>query len=144
VSPCSTCAFGFNPLGNPTNEHPDASLAIDNQPNTFWSTQTYYAAKLGKAGVGLYIDAKPDTTARVLQISTETPGFIATIYARNDTPPVKWPEPGWKQISVPTTVGRKQNIALTSGATTYRYYLVWITSLGTHTSLSLNQVTLYR
>ncbi|MDQ6607286.1 MAG: protein kinase [Actinomycetota bacterium] len=144
VSPCSSCAFGFNPLGSPTDEHPDASLAIDNQPNTFWQTQTYYAAKLGKAGVGLYIDAAPDTTARVMQISTSTPGFTATVYARNDTPPVKWPDPGWKQVSATTTVGRKQNIALTSGATTYRYYLLWITSLGTHTSLSLNQVTLYR
>jgi serine/threonine-protein kinase len=144
VSPCSTCAFGFNPLGNPTDEHPDASLAIDNQPNTVWQTQTYYAGKLGKAGVGLYIDAKPETTARVLQISSDTPGFTATIYARSDTPPVKWPDPGWKQISAATTVARKQNIALTSGATSYRYYLVWITSLGPHTSLALNQVTIYR
>ncbi len=143
VSPCSSCAFGFNPLGSPTDEHPDASLAIDNQPNTFWQTQTYYAAKLGKAGVGLYLDANPDTTARILQVLTSTPGFTATIYARNDTPPVRWPDPGWKQISATTTVGSKQNIALTSGATPYRYFLLWITSLGTHTSLSLNQVTLY-
>ncbi len=144
VSLCQSCAFGFNPLGNPTDEHPDASLAIDNQPNTFWQTQTYYAGKLGKAGVGLYLDANPHTTARVLQITTDTPGFTATVYARDGAPPVKWPDPGWAQVSPATTVSRKQNIALSSGSTAYRYYLVWITSLGPHTSLSLNQVTLYR
>ncbi len=144
VSLCQSCAFGFNPLGSPTDEHPDASLAIDNQPNTFWQTQTYYASKLGKAGVGLYVDAKPGTAARVMQIVTSTPGFTAIVYARNDTPPVKWPDSGWNPVSPPSTVGRKQNIALTSGSKRYRYYLLWITGLGSHTSLSLDQVTLYR
>jgi serine/threonine-protein kinase len=140
---CQDCAHGFNPLGNPTDEHPDASLAIDNQPDTFWQTQTYYSAQLGKAGVGLYLDAYPGTSAKALQIMTDTPGFTATIYARHNSPPLHWPDSGWTQVSSPTKVAGRQNIALSSGSTQYRYYLVWITNLGGHTSLAINQVTLY-
>jgi eukaryotic-like serine/threonine-protein kinase len=145
VSLCGSCAFGFNPLGSPTYEHPDASLAIDNQLNTYWNTQTYYSGKLQKAGVGLYVDARPGTTARVLRIITDSPGFTATIYARNSQPPIRWPDPGWAQISATTTVARNTyDIRLTSGSTRYRYYLVWITSLGGHDILGLDEVTLYR
>ncbi len=141
---CSDCAFGFNPLGQPTDEHPDAGLAIDNQLNTAWNTQTYYADTLNKAGVGLYIDAKPKTTARVLRIITTTPGFTATIYGRNNQPPVTWPDPGWNKISQPTKVVHKQDIHLTAQSTKYRYYLVWITDLGGHSQLAIDEVTLYR
>ena len=111
---CQSCAFGFNPLGSPTNEHPEASLAIDNQLGTAWTTQTYYSGTLNKAGVGLYVDARPMTAARVLRIITTTPGFTATIYARKDQPPLTWPDTGWTKISAPTVVSHKQDIQLTS------------------------------
>ncbi|MGZ4182403.1 MAG: protein kinase domain-containing protein, partial [Solirubrobacteraceae bacterium] len=124
---CQSCAFGFNPLGSPSNEHPEASLAIDNQLGTAWTTQTYYSGALNKAGVGLYIDARPMTAARVLRIFTTTPGFTATIYARKDQPPLTWPDTGWTKISTPTVVSHKQDIQLTSSTTKYRFYLVWIT-----------------
>ena len=77
-------AHGFNPLGNPTDEHPDAGLAIDNDPNTAWTTQHYTGGNLGKAGTGIYLDASPGVAARQLTIRTATPGWSATIYARND------------------------------------------------------------
>jgi eukaryotic-like serine/threonine-protein kinase len=141
---CQSCAFGFNPLGSPSNEHPEASLAIDNQLGTAWTTQTYYSGTLNKAGVGLYVDARPMTAARVLRIFTTTPGFTATIYARKDQPPPTWPNSGWVKISAPTVVSHKQDIRLTSSDTKYRFYLVWITSLGAHPSLELDEVTLYR
>src|SRR5581483_3315753 len=63
-------AHGYNPLGSPLDEHPNANLAIDNQPNTFRTTQNYYSRALQKAGVGIYVDAKPGTTARVVRIQT--------------------------------------------------------------------------
>jgi serine/threonine-protein kinase len=142
---CQGCAFGFNPLATPTYEHLDANLAIDNQVNTAWTTQTYYDATLNKAGVGMYLDARPMTTARVLRIITTTPGFSATIYARKDRPPLTWPDSGWVKISAPTTVTGRQDIHLVgSQATRYRFYLVWITSLGGHKSLALDEVTLYK
>ncbi len=148
VIPCGTCAEGFNPLGTPTDETPNASFAIDNQLGTFWDTQQYYDHQLGKAGTGIYVDfgtgTKDGTTARDLRIIDATPGFTATIYARDDSPPIRWPDPGWTQISSPTTVGSNTTIPLTSGSTPYRYFLVWITNLGGHEQLSIDEIALYR
>jgi eukaryotic-like serine/threonine-protein kinase len=144
VQLCQDCAFGFNPLGSPKNEHPDPGLAIDSQVNTSWSTQHYFSGTLNKAGVGLYVDARPKTTARVLRIITSTPGFTATIYARDDQPPLTWPDPGWTKISAPTQIGHKQDIRLFSQNTRYRFFLVWITSLGGQDQLAINEVALYR
>src|SRR5436305_935009 len=72
---CQSCAQGFNPLGSPIDEAPDASLAIDNQPNTFWVTQHYYDKKLGKAGTGIYVNASPGVAGRELRVVGPTPGF---------------------------------------------------------------------
>ncbi len=144
VKLCSTCAQGFNPLGDPTDESPNASLAIDGDLATYWDTQQYYDHKLDKAGVGLYVDASPGTTARVLQIIDNSPGFTVTIYARDNAPPLRWPDPGWTKISNPMTVGTRNDIPLTSGSTPYRYFLVWITSLGGREYLQIAEVTLYK
>ena len=145
VSLRDSAAQGFNPLGSPTNEHPDAELAIDNQPGTYWHTQIYYDHKLDKLGTGIYVDTKPGTTAGVLQIITSTPGFTVSIYARNSAPPVKWPDSGWAQVSASTKIASaKQEVPLTSGKTRYRYYLVWITSLGGQTNLAIAEITLYK
>jgi serine/threonine protein kinase len=141
---CQTCAYGFNPLGSPTDEHPDASFAIDNQPSTVWQTQNYYSQTLNKAGVGLYVDASPGTAARELQVSTTTPGFTATVYARKTQPPLTWPDSGWVKVSASTKIGSHQTIHLTSGSTKYRYWLLWITDLGGHSQLALAEVTLYK
>src|SRR5437588_501773 len=111
VVPCGSCAQGFNPLGSPTNETPNADLAIDDQLGTYWDTQQYYDHKLDKAGTGIYVNFGPGTrqgtTAADLRIIDATPGFTATIYARHDPPPQppRWPDPGWIQISPSTTVG---------------------------------------
>ena len=122
VTLCQTCAEGFNPLGTPADEAPNASLAVDNQLGTYWDTQQYYDDKLDKAGTGIYVDASPGTTARALRIIDVTPGFTATIYARDNAPPIRWPDPGWKQLSPPTIVGTNTTIPLTSGSTPYRYF----------------------
>jgi len=144
VSLCQTCAQGFNPLGTPTFETPDAGLAIDNQPGTYWHTQQYYDHRLNKAGTGIYVNASPGTTVRELRIIDATPGFTATVYARNTPPPVRWPDPGWVQVSAPTIVGPRTAIRLTSGDTRYSYWLVWITSLGGHEQLAIDEIALYR
>ncbi|MBV8430063.1 MAG: serine/threonine protein kinase [Solirubrobacterales bacterium] len=147
VSPCGTCAQGFNPLGSPSDEAPNASLAIDNQLGTYWDTQQYYDHKLDKAGTGIYVDfgtRSPDgTPGRFLRIIDATPGFTVTIYARHDAPPMHWPDPGWTAVSAPTVVGQNTSIPLTSAGTRYRYFLVWITDLGGHEQLSIDELVLY-
>jgi eukaryotic-like serine/threonine-protein kinase len=146
VGLCQTCAHGFNPLGNPTDEHPNASLTIDNDPQTLWSTQRYNNANLNKAGTGIYLDASSGggTTARLLQITTPTPGWKATVYARVDKPPVTWPDTGWIQVSQPTPVGTTQKIPLSTSRKRYSYYLVWITNLGGNLAVEINELTLFR
>jgi eukaryotic-like serine/threonine-protein kinase len=142
---CQTCAQGFNPLGSPTDETPHAPLAIDNQPGTYWDTQQYYDHKLEKAGTGIWVNASPGTAAQALRIINATPGFTVTVYGRRGTPPVKWPDSGWVKLSAPTTVSRKNTlIHLTTADTRYDYYLVWITDLGGHEQLSIDEITLYR
>jgi serine/threonine-protein kinase len=141
---CQSCAQGFNPLGNPIDESPNAGLAIDNQPNTAWDTQHYYDQKLNKPGTGIYLNASPGVAARELRILDATPGFTAVIYARNDTPPLKAPPGnGWTQVSSPTVVAKGTTVALNTETKTYQYYLVWITSLGGHQQLSIDELTLY-
>ncbi|HLY49625.1 MAG TPA: protein kinase [Solirubrobacteraceae bacterium] len=147
VIPCGTCAQGFNPLGTPTNETPNASFAIDDQLGTYWDTQQYYDHRLNKAGTGIYINfgtrTKRGTAGNYMRIIDATPGFRATVYARHDAPPTRWPDSGWTQISAPTVIGKSTSIPLTSGHTHYRYFLVWITSLGGHEQLSIDEITLY-
>jgi serine/threonine-protein kinase len=145
VTLCGDCAQGFNPLGSPPDETANAGNAIDNQLNTYWDTQQYYDRKLDKAGTGIYVNASPGTSARVLRILDVTPGFNVTIYARDDAPPLRAPPGnGWTQVSSPTTVGRDTKIQLTGGSNQYRYYLVWITSIGAHEQLSFDEIVLYR
>jgi serine/threonine-protein kinase len=144
VSLCQSCAQGFNPLGSPTNETPNAGLAIDGDLTTYWDTQQYYDHKLEKAGTGIYVNASPGIAARALRVQDATPGFTATIYARHGPPPTKWPDSGWAKVSPATTVAGNTLIHLNTTGTRYDYYLVWITDLGGQEQLSLAELTLYR
>jgi hypothetical protein len=40
-------------------------------------------------------------------------------------------------------VGQNTSIPLSSGRSAYRYYLVWITTLGGHEQLSIDEIALY-
>jgi hypothetical protein len=143
---CQSCAYGYNPLGSPTDEAPDAPLAIDGDINTPWKTQDYYTGQLNKAGVGIYVDAKPGTVAKEVVVYTKTPGFTAKVYGENGTPDTTaWnPGPGsWQLLGSVSSVGRKQQITLTN-TTKYRYYLLWITNLGTgNQQIDINELALY-
>ncbi len=142
---CGSCAHDFDPLGDNKVEHPNqVGLAIDGQVDTKWATETYLAGNLGKAGVGIYLDASPGTTARALRIYTDTPGFSAQIYARSTQPPLAWPDAGWHLIGSATRVKRRQDIALSSGSARYSYYLTWITNLGGNSQVAINELALYK
>ena len=76
ISLCQSCAHDYNPdaLSGPKNQHPNqVGLAIDNNPNTAWSTETYDNDVLGKPGVGIYVDANPGVDARADDPATPTP-----------------------------------------------------------------------
>jgi eukaryotic-like serine/threonine-protein kinase len=145
---CQTCAHDYNPdgLGGDKRQDPQlAVFAIDNDLSTAWQTEQYYDFTLGKPGVGLYIDASPGTTAREMVIYTTTPGFSVQIYAQNAVPDRDVFGPDWTKLASVPAVSSPQNIPIDTGATRYRYYLVWITKLPPgQDSVSLNEVALYR
>ncbi|MGA9860057.1 MAG: protein kinase [Solirubrobacteraceae bacterium] len=149
VGLCNTCAIDYNPdaFSGPKNQNPQLDgFAIDGNPNTAWTTQTYVNDTLGKPGVGLYVDARPGVAAGSLVIDTTTPGYAVTIYARRTAPNPNVFDPGaghWVKVGAATSVSTKQTIPLSTGGVKYRYYLVWITSLGGHGSVSINEIALY-
>jgi serine/threonine-protein kinase len=146
VSLCQTCAHDYNPdaIQGPKDQNPgQVGAAIDGNPDTSWSTDTYYSGSLQKPGVGLYVDASPGVAAAAVVIDTSTPGFTAQILARN-TPVDRNTFGGWTQVAPNTVVRSGRRIGLSSH-TRYRFYLVWITKLPPNRrSASLGEVTLYR
>ena len=148
VDLCTSCAHAYNPdglNGDTSQNDSQAGYAIDGDPNTAWNTQQYYSHTLGKPGVGLYVDANPGTVGRKLVIDTTTPGFSAVIYASNTTPNgANFAASGWVHAGSVASASSRTDVTLSTGATRYRYYLVWITSLPTGSNLvSLNEVLLY-
>jgi serine/threonine-protein kinase len=140
-------AHDYNPLasGDKTQHPAEVGLAIDRDRSTAWTTEHYYGG-LQKAGVGIYVDASPGTAARELVIDTQTPGWSADIYVRNSPPnPNAW-DPGpnaWVKVGSAASVRSAQQILLSTDATRYRYYLVWITNLGPHDQVAINEIALY-
>ena len=125
----SSAAHDFDPLGD-DREHPESTQnAIDGNPSTVWDTETYDGglAGAGKDGVGLYVDAGSPIAATRLDVTTQTPGFTATVYAAASGPPESLEE--WTAVSTPTKFSENQKVNLRTRATRYRYYLLWITEL---------------
>jgi serine/threonine-protein kinase len=129
VSLGQASAHDYDPAGDNRSEHPDeTSFAVDRDPNSVWSTETYSGATLGKAGVGLYVDAAPGVAAEQLGVRSPTPGFRAEVYgATGDSPPEDID--GWKRLAANRPVAGAQRIDLDLDGGRFRYYLLWITAL---------------
>jgi tRNA A-37 threonylcarbamoyl transferase component Bud32 len=131
VSVRRASAQDYDPLGDQAEHTDEASRTVDRDDGTAWSTERYQDGieGAGKAGVGLYIDAKPKVDAVQMQIDTPTPGWKATIYA---APPGSAPESvpeGWTKVGGGTVNTKNKRFELDTGGTAYRYYLIWITKL---------------
>jgi tRNA A-37 threonylcarbamoyl transferase component Bud32 len=151
-----TAAHDYNPFGTGPENHNRVQNVVDSDPNTSWSTAHYYEATLKKAGgtgVGVYLDASPGVVARAIEIQTPTPGFDVQIYsARNvnlsypygDSTPLT--SRGWHgPLASATSVRNGQRIKLSSAATAYRYYLIWLTTLPPgQQSASISDLTLFK
>jgi tRNA A-37 threonylcarbamoyl transferase component Bud32 len=131
VSVKRNSAQDFDPLGD-DDEHADqARLAVDKDPGTAWTTESYGNASLGnKPGVGLYVDAAPSVAATSVEIDSPKTGWLAELYVAPDGPaPRGMPDPLWSRVGGGTVRRRKQRFTLRTGGKPYRYYLVWITEL---------------
>jgi eukaryotic-like serine/threonine-protein kinase len=135
-----TAPTAFDPYGTgtPGEDNQQAPLATDGKPSTFWSTEQYRAsfAQLGKPGVGLILD--PGGTDRIAQlvVSSDTPGFTAEIRA-GDTM-TRFPD----TVSASETASGRSTVFTVHGGA-HRYYLLWITDLGSkNRSVHVNEVSI--
>jgi hypothetical protein len=121
------------PLGDGTEHANEASRAVDGDPATAWSTETYSDHVLAgangpKQGVGLYVDARPQVEATSMLIHTPHPGWKATLYA---APKGGVPDgiDGWTKVGGGDVDKSRKRFTIDTGGKPYRYYLIWITAL---------------
>jgi eukaryotic-like serine/threonine-protein kinase len=112
-------ASDFDPDGDGTEHGEAVPAAIDGNATTYWTTETY--SSFDKAGVGIVLDANRAVELSRLTLTTDTPGYTAVIQASNR------PDGGFKTISDSQAVEQQTTFDLQGGS--YRYYLIWITSL---------------
>jgi eukaryotic-like serine/threonine-protein kinase len=114
----------YDPDGDDV-EHPELlPAATDGDPETFWRTETYGSTGLeglGKAGVGVIVDARRRRELNQFTVVTDTPGFVATIRGGDS------PTGEFRDLADAREVGAETTFALSGGR--FRYYLVWITDL---------------
>jgi eukaryotic-like serine/threonine-protein kinase len=146
-----TAAHGYNPFGSGPEDPTQIAAVVDGDPNTAWSTEHYLNNVLaGKPGTGVYLDAAPGLRARAIEIQTPTPGFTAAVYAANEiaegaSASASLAQRGWTQLAPARTIVAQTTIALNTGHTAYRYYLVWVTHLPPASELvEISEITLFR
>jgi eukaryotic-like serine/threonine-protein kinase len=146
---CSSCAHDYNPdalAGSAKTQNPQlVGQAIDGNRNTAWQTETYYDGTLGKPGVGLYVKVSA-VAARAAAIDTDTPGYSVSIYGSKVTPNLNTfvsGVNGWTKIGSSADVHSTQHIPLNTHGAKYRYYLLWITSLGSHDRVTVGEFAIY-
>jgi eukaryotic-like serine/threonine-protein kinase len=128
-----TAVKDFDPYAG-DGEHPElVKYATDGNTDTFWKTQQYQSG-LGKAGVGIVIDAHRSMGLKRVTVTTDTPGFTAQIRTVS-SPDASAPGPADSdQRSVNGTT------AFPLFGKSSRYFVVWITSLGSNDVAHLNEV----
>jgi serine/threonine-protein kinase len=128
-------AHDYDPQGDQQEHHDQARLALDRDTGTAWTTEGYQGGQITKplangatAGVGIYVDAKPQVGAERMDIVSSQPGWRATLYA---APAGAVPSDldGWTRVGGGIVRSSKQRFSLDTGSRPYRYYLVWITKL---------------
>jgi len=123
----------YDPEGDNGSEHSeDARFATDGDPGTYWTTE-HYSGGLGKSGVGVVLDASGTKKLTQMTVSSDTPGFRARIQAGSSSGGPFAP------ISDSKTVGDRTVFSLRGGR--LQYYVVWITSLGSNSSVHVTEVT---
>jgi tRNA A-37 threonylcarbamoyl transferase component Bud32 len=122
----------FDPDGD-DQEHPeDVDFAIDGNPDTAWSTETYSAAAnvedaAAKPGVGLIVGTDAPVAARTMTISSSEGGWSAEIYGAPGGPPgdlAGWGEP----IGELSDADTDDEVTL-NATSENQYFLIWITDL---------------
>lgn len=109
----------YDPEGDRAENDAEAPLAVDGDPRTAWSTESYQS--FFKQGVGLVLDAGAVRRLQRLDLVTGTPGVSAAVQVG------KTPEGPFRPIARARTLAQTTRIPL--GGARGRYVLVWITAI---------------
>jgi eukaryotic-like serine/threonine-protein kinase len=138
----SNAAEDYDPQGDQEESGDQTQNVLDGNPSTVWDTETYSAGFEGsnKSGVGIYLEAPSPVAGRRLELTTQTPGWDAEVYAANSVPADL---DGWQKISGTTTVGETTRIQLDTGRQEFRYYLLWVASLPEGNKVAIPELKLF-
>jgi eukaryotic-like serine/threonine-protein kinase len=151
-----TAAHDYNPFGTGPENPKEVQNTVDSDPNTTWSTEQYYNGTLkkpGGVGAGLYVDASPGVAGKAIEIQTPTPGFAVQVFVANHIElslPYGDPTPlaarGWQgPVGASGYVHDRERIQLNGAGKSYRYYLIWLTTLPPKMqSAQLAELTLFK
>jgi eukaryotic-like serine/threonine-protein kinase len=121
----------YDPVGGDGEHDAEAPLATDGNLSTYWQTE-HYRSGLRKDGVGVVLDAGKGVVAKSVTVSSDTPGFTATILSGAA------PSGPFADDATSETVGSRTTFTLRGKAA--QYYVVWITDLGANDSVHVNEV----
>jgi hypothetical protein len=135
----------FDPEGD-GQENPGAvGLAVDADPGTQWSTESYRTAAFGglKQGVGLLLDLRHPTSVDAAQLLLSARGSTVELHAGNRLP---------HQVTDLPVVARRTDAPVAfrlplAHPTKARYWLLWCTTLprgGTGYRLGVAELALLR
>lgn len=120
-------ATDLDPEGDPPSENPeDAHLAVDGDPDTGWSTQTYdqnFGPAGLKSGVGLIVDLGSEQSVTEIALSLNGPTRLSVYLT--DTPPTS--VDGLQPVAGDTV--RSSSPLMLDEPTVGRYLTIWLTSL---------------
>jgi len=120
----------YDPLGDNQEHDEDVHNAIDSNQATFWETEHYNGAQLGKDGVGLALEASRAVSPKTLTVVTDTPGYTAEIKAGDSASSAT-------TVAGPKTMSDTTTFQLSRGG---RWFVIWITDLGGNASAHVNEV----
>ncbi len=121
----------FSPGGTPDSPN-SAGLAIDGNPATAWSTDTYRDSEpfpKFKDGVGLLLQLPEPTSLSAVAIDLDSTGTVAQIRSSASATPAKLRDT--VELSPPTPLRPGHNVIPVNTYASITFVLVWISTLGT-------------
>jgi serine/threonine-protein kinase len=125
-------ATAYDPYGDQSEHDPQARNATDGNAGTYWNTE-HYSGGLGKPGVGLVLDVGSAKRLSRLVVRSDTPGFTAKIESGSSA------SGPFAAVSSSQDVGGNTTFTL-KDEPARQYYVVWITDLGSNSSVEINEV----
>ncbi len=120
----------YDPDGGDGEHDADAPKATDHDLTTYWNTEHYNT--FSKRGVGVVLDAGRSVKLTSVTVSSATPGFTASITSGSSPNGPFVTDSGSQTVNGTTTFSLQGETA--------RYYVVWITALGSNSSVEINEV----